>query len=146
MMRQLLALLCLLTACGSDATSATATTSGGTTACKHPTTPKDKCQERWCDNPLGVGMPCTKGGSECLANEQPKVVAATLCTANFSESDAFCTLPCVDDEDCGKGAQCVGDPANPKAGKGCMLTACLSGGADVDASSSTNDVSATDGK
>lgn len=144
-MRQLLALLCLLTACGSNATSSTTTTTtGGTAACKHPTAPKSACQERWCDNPLGVGMPCTKGGSECLANEQPKVLTATLCTANYSDSDAFCTLPCVDDEDCGKGAQCVGDPANPKAGKGCMLTACLGSGPDVDASSSPNDASATD--
>ena len=141
MMRPLLASLGLLAACGSSAS--TAPTSSGPVACVSATPVKDKCQERWCDNPLGVGRPCTKGGSECQANEKPKVVTAILCTASFSDSDAFCTMPCVDDEDCGKGAQCVGDTANPKAGQGCMLTACLGGSTTTDAGATSGDATTT---
>ena len=139
MMRIGLVLLVLASgACGTSATSPTSPA-----ACKHPTPPKQACQARWCDNPLGVGMPCTKDGGECLANNDPKVTKAILCTAAFSDSDAFCTLPCVDDEDCGKGARCVGDPANPKAGQGCMLTACLTSNDSPDASGNPADASST---
>ena len=127
-------------------TSALADTVGG--QCVHPTPPKDKCQEHWCDNPYGVGMPCTKGGGECDLNA-PKddgvSMGAVMCTAVYGDgSDAFCTKPCGDDSDCGKGARCSGDPSNPGSGRGCILIACspypdaVSGGSDA---TSTVDVS-----
>ncbi len=110
-------------------------------ACVHPTPPKDACQENWCANPYGVGMPCTKGGGECDLNipkDDGVSMGAVMCTAVYGDgTDAFCTKPCGDDSDCGKGARCVGDPSNPGSGKGCMLIACspypdaVSGGGDA---------------
>lgn len=125
--------------------------------CQHPTPPKDPCQENWCANAYGVGMPCTKGGGECDLNV-PKddgiSMGAVMCTAVYGNgSDAFCTKPCGDDSDCGKGARCVGDPDNPGSGKGCMLIACspypdaIGGGGDAkttaDAADGASDATAT---
>ena len=147
-----LGLLLALAACSSKTAAdagATDTTGADTGAladgvggqCVHPTPPKDVCQEHWCDNQYGVGMPCTKGGGECDLNvpkDDGVTMGAVMCTAVYgSGADAFCTKPCGSDADCGKAARCVGDPANPNSGKGCMLVACspypdvVSGGTDA---------------
>ena len=137
-------------ATATDAASADtgAIADGAAGQCVHPTPPKSACQEHWCVNPYGVGMPCTKGGGECDLNA-PKddgvSMGAVMCTAVYGDgSDAFCTKPCGDDSDCGKGARCSGDPSNPGSGRGCILVACspypdaVSGGSDA---TSTVDVS-----
>ena len=96
-------------------------------ACVHPTPPQDPCQERWCDNPIGVGMPCTAKGGECKANEkkatEDQSVPAVICTAAFA-SEAFCTVPCVLDDQCGAAAVCRGDPKDPDGPRGCILATC----------------------
>ncbi|MBM4345121.1 MAG: hypothetical protein FJ100_17255 [Deltaproteobacteria bacterium] len=139
-----------------------ATLADGTkAACVHPTPPKDACQERWCDHPYGVGMPCTAKGGECKANEGKAGkddLAAVLCSATFTDGkQAFCTMPCVADAQCGTGARCLGDPDNPGAGKGCVLLTCAGevkppadGGASpdgtADAAATSDAASPTDGK
>lgn len=127
--------------CGDGAAAATTpakdAATDGPLSCVHPTPPQDSCQERWCDNELGVGMPCTKSGGECMANKDKGDLGAVLCTATQAK-EAFCTLPCVDDEDCGKGAVCRGDPKAPKSGKGCILAACAGPGPEGDATSGSD--------
>lgn len=136
----------LLAGCGGGASTAAASSDAAglevadaaAKACVHPTAPIKACYARWCDNPLGVGMPCTKGGGECKANEAKAGdggLGAVFCTASASPDEAFCTLPCVDDGDCGAGARCSGDPDNPKSGKGCILIACSAGEPSADTSS-----------
>lgn len=94
--------------------------------CPHPTPPKEKCQERWCDNIWHVGMPCTLGGGECKANidlvgDGSGGLGAVLCTAPFDANHWFCTKPCGDSKECGPGASCEGD----EKGHGCVLSACV---------------------
>lgn len=147
------AMLAVLTVCavacgsGGDGGGSDAGASAAAASCKHPTPPKQACQVRWCDNEWGVGMPCTKGGGECLdlkTRNNDDGIGAVMCTAAYSDNEAFCTKPCGDDSDCGKGARCVGDPDNPSAGRGCMLVACA-GPADADAGEGDTDGGAVDG-
>ena len=137
------------TAVATDAASDSASSSDGGTladgakaACKHPTPPLEACQERWCDQPYGVGMPCTAKGGECKANDGKAGtddLAAVMCTAAFTAGkEAFCTMPCVADAQCGAGARCAGDPANPSAGKGCVLIACVGEAKPADAGATSD--------
>lgn len=124
-----------------------AATSTSVPACKHPVPPHDTCQERWCDNPFGVGMPCTAKGGECKANDGKAGkddLAAVLCAAAFSPDSQFCTMPCVEDSQCGANAVCRGDPKDPSAGKGCVLKTCAGDSPDAGSSASGDAKSAGD--
>ncbi len=138
MRARMLSLVVLVIACSAACSSKTNTAAGSTSdalsadsassKCQDPTPALETCYAGWCLNPYHVGMPCTKGGSECTANNSLNgQMGAILCTANQDPTSAFCTLPCVDDSDCGLGATCVGSADHPTAGKGCILTACLAG-------------------
>lgn len=166
-----IALAALIAACAAKTPTSTATAAaadgfvasgtdagtladGAKAACKHPTPPKDACQERWCDYPLGVGMPCTEKGGECGANDGKAGkddVAAVICTFAFTGGkQAMCTMPCVADAQCGAGSVCRGDPSNPGGGRGCVLIACAGEAKPADAGStsdgSADAASPTDGK
>lgn len=113
---------------GGDDDDATEDCSAGLPAPSAPCLPE-------CGNELFVGQPCTEGGGECTDNGFDM---AFLCTADFSETDlAFCTMTCVDDQDCGSDALCTGDPDNPAAGRGCFPASCWEG--DDDDSAGTDD-------
>lgn len=152
-MRRLAPLLLILASCNGAAATATTTTSGsdaagsGSKACVSAVAPLHACQARWCDNPKGVGRPCTKGGGECNLNKalgSDLDLPAVICTAAYSTTDQFCTLPCGSDEDCGAGAVCAGDPDNPKSGKGCMLAACLGSASTATTDAGSSDASGAD--
>ena len=86
--------------------------------------PSDSCLEGQCGNELGVGRPCTKGGGECdvfnlLGGE------AGICVVDFADNTKVhcCSRPCSEDSECGRGAVCATNPANPNS-KGCVPEAC----------------------
>ncbi len=152
-MRRLASLLFILAGCQGtaatvsthDATDTADTGSVAGKACVSAVAPLHACQARWCDNPKGVGRPCTKGGGECNLNKalgSDLDLPAVICTAAYSTEDQFCTRPCGSDDDCGAGAVCAGDPDNPKSGKGCMLAACLSGSSTATADAGSTDATA----
>ena len=118
----LLASALALAACDDDMSAPAA---DAASTCLHPQPdllpPPSKPCLAGCGNELGVGQPCTKGGFECsdlgLGN-------AIFCTVDQATTDlAFCTRPCVVDEQCGRNAYCAGDPSDPGAGRGCFPAA-----------------------
>ena len=133
-MRRLTPLLLLLSwgGCGGDDDGTAAGTDagragdGGPAIVCDPTTqpaPGDDCIPNRCGNEIGVGMTCTEGGGECNDNG---FTNAWLCTHDHDPTASLnvCTKPCVVDEDCGTGAVCTGDPADPDSGRGCVPAAC----------------------
>lgn len=84
--------------------------------------PSDPCLADQCGNAFGVGQPCTAGGNECA---DMGVGNAIFCTADYDDGDLqFCTKPCVLDSQCGEGAYCGIDPADPGRGAGCIPLSC----------------------
>jgi hypothetical protein len=84
--------------------------------------PSDPCLAGQCGNAFGVGQPCTTGGNECA---DMGVGNAIFCTADYDDGDLqFCTKPCVLDSQCGEGAYCGIDPADPGRGAGCIPLSC----------------------
>ncbi len=86
--------------------------------------PSDRCLEGQCGNELGVGRPCTRGGGQCdvfslVAGE------AGICILYFADNTNVhcCSKPCSVDDDCGDGAVCAENPANP-ASFGCVPAGC----------------------
>ena len=86
----------------------------------------DPCLAEECGNSIGVGVPCSAGGGECgefslLGGE------AWVCTVDFVSDAALhmCTRPCGNDDDCGSGAVCMGDPGEEGGDKGCVPDACV---------------------
>jgi hypothetical protein len=91
-----------------------------------------------CGNEVGVGMPCTRGGGECMVNGFSN---AFLCTADFVDDPnelAFCTRACSVDTQCGTAARCAGDPNNASAGRGCFPRSCDGPEPDAGASDASN--------
>lgn len=116
--------LLLLVACGgTDAVADAGRDAGGACVESEQPEPGDPCIPNRCGNSRGVGMTCTAGGRQCMRNGFDN---AFLCTLDFEPEASLniCTLTCVEDEDCGEGAVCVGDPDNPTAGRGCVPAAC----------------------
>lgn len=110
-----------LGAASTDDDSSEATASEPTPCRDEPAHPSDPCLAG-CGNELFVGMACTREGGECSDHQWPE---ARLCTADHDDGGlAFCTRPCVVDEDCGTGAMCVGEPGHPERGQGCFPIAC----------------------
>ncbi|MBI5495788.1 MAG: hypothetical protein HY904_12255 [Deltaproteobacteria bacterium] len=74
-----------------------------------------------------VGEFCSRGGGECDDNYGRAPGAAIICTVEFEPDtkDWFCTRPCDNDEQCGSGAACRGDPAEDGGRKGCVPASCL---------------------
>jgi hypothetical protein len=84
--------------------------------------PSDPCLAGQCGNAFGVGQPCSAGGNECA---DMGVGNAIFCTADFDDGNLqFCTKPCVLDTQCGAGAYCGIDPADPGRGAGCIPLSC----------------------
>lgn len=86
--------------------------------------PSDSCLEGQCGNEIGVGRPCTRGGGECDAFDLIGGEAG-ICVVDFADNTNVhcCTRTCSDDDECGSGAVCAANPANP-ASKGCVPTDC----------------------
>jgi len=86
--------------------------------------PNDVCLPV-CGNSVGVGQPCSAGGSEC--NAWLNVPGgAFFCTVDFvADADlVMCTRPCGTDADCAEDAVCEGDPEDPGSDKGCVPASC----------------------
>jgi hypothetical protein len=86
--------------------------------------PSDPCLAGQCGNDRGVGRPCTRGGGQCdvfnlLGGE------AGICIVDFADNTAVhaCSMPCTTDDECGAGAICAVDPADPSR-RGCSLLGC----------------------